>query len=169
MYNMLTSGPYILPLSVHLLRHVLGTYPRFLWTWFMGEILMQMNKEQRMKLAISSRGSNNCTRHNIKLDMTSIGLIISSRLETGYGFTSTRINWRVKARKSSPFIMDPSLYWIKVVPMLFIWIFHLICVEEKIWIDLTQAFSDFTWLKKSRREYHPMFIANKNNILTHKY
>jgi hypothetical protein len=35
--------------------------------------------------------------------------------------------------------------------------------------DLTQAFSDSAWLKKNRRECHPMFIAIKNNILTHKY
>jgi hypothetical protein len=29
-------------------------------------------------------------KHSIKLDMTNTGLIISSRLETRYGFTSTR-------------------------------------------------------------------------------
>ena len=42
-------------------------------------------------------------------------------------------------------------------------------VEEKIWNNLIQAFSDLAWLKKDRWEYHPMFIAIKNVILIHKY
>jgi hypothetical protein len=59
-----------------------------------------MKREQRIESASSSRGFNRYTRqsgnswrkfkHNIRLGMTSIGLIISSRLETGYGFTSAR-------------------------------------------------------------------------------
>jgi hypothetical protein len=35
--------------------------------------------------------------------------------------------------------------------------------------DITQAFSDLTWIKQDRREYHPMFIAIKICILIHKY
>jgi hypothetical protein len=103
----------------------------------MGEMLMQIKKEQRTEPTSSSIGSSRCTRksgnswgkvkHNIKLDMKSTGLIISSRLETAYGFTSTRRYRRVKEIKSSPFIMDPSLSWRKVVPMIFVRIFHLIC------------------------------------------
>ena len=42
-------------------------------------------------------------------------------------------------------------------------------VEENTWNDPTQAFSDFSWLKKNRQECHPMFIAIKNKILTQKY
>jgi hypothetical protein len=59
-----------------------------------------MKNEQRIEPAISSRGFKRYTRksgnswrkfkHSIRLDMTSTWLIISSRLETGYGFTSTR-------------------------------------------------------------------------------
>ena len=37
-------------------------------------------------------------------------------------------------------------------------------VEEKIWIDLTQAFLDFTWLKKSRWEYL-FFYKNGYDII----
>jgi hypothetical protein len=42
-------------------------------------------------------------------------------------------------------------------------------VEENIWDDLTQVVSDFAWLKRDRREYHPMFIAIKICILIYKY
>jgi hypothetical protein len=66
----------------------------------MGDLLIQMKKEKRIDPASSSRGSNRCTKqsenswrkfkHSIKLDMTSTGLIIISRLEIGYGFTSAR-------------------------------------------------------------------------------
>jgi hypothetical protein len=42
-------------------------------------------------------------------------------------------------------------------------------VEEKIKNDLTQTFSDPAWLNQDRREYHPMFIAIKIDILIHKY
>jgi hypothetical protein len=57
-----------------------------------------MKNEHRKNAAISFIGSNRYTRksgnnwiifkHSIHLGMTSIGLIISSRLEIGYGFTS---------------------------------------------------------------------------------
>ena len=59
-----------------------------------------MKKEIKTKPTSSFRGSNRYTKqsgnnwrklkHSIKLDMTNTGLIISSRLETIYGFTSTR-------------------------------------------------------------------------------
>jgi len=130
MYIILTTEIYIHPLRVHLLRHVLGTCPRLLWTWCMKKMLMWMKNEQRTKSASSSRGFNRYTRksmnswrrvkHSINLGMTSTGLIISSRLEIGYGFTSARNDWRVKEINSSPFDMDPSLFWRKVVPMIFL-------------------------------------------------
>ena len=34
-------------------------------------------------------------------------------------------------------------------------------VEEKIWNNITQSFSDLAWLRQDRREYHLMFIASK--------
>ena len=59
-----------------------------------------MKSEQRKDPASSSRGYNRYTRqsgnswrkvkNNIKLDMTSTGLITSFRMETKYGFTSAR-------------------------------------------------------------------------------
>jgi hypothetical protein len=64
----------------------------------MGEVSIQMKKEMKIEPTSSSRGSIRYTKqsgnswrkvkHNIKLGMTNIGLIISSRLETRYGFTS---------------------------------------------------------------------------------
>ena len=61
---------------------------------------MCMKNEQRTEPASSSRGYSRYTRklgnnwrkvkHNIELGMTSTWLIISSRLETRYGFTSPR-------------------------------------------------------------------------------
>jgi hypothetical protein len=66
----------------------------------MGEMTIQMKKEMKTEPTSSSRGSNMYTKqfgniwrkfkNNIKLDTTNTGLIISSRLETRYGFTSTR-------------------------------------------------------------------------------
>jgi hypothetical protein len=66
----------------------------------MGEMSIQMKKEIKIEPASSFRGSNMYTnqswnswrkfKHSIKLDMTNTGLIISSRLETRYGFTSAR-------------------------------------------------------------------------------
>jgi hypothetical protein len=59
-----------------------------------------MKNEQRIKPASSSIGFNRYTmqsgnnwrrvKNSIKLGMTSTWLIISSRLETGYGSTSVR-------------------------------------------------------------------------------
>jgi hypothetical protein len=66
----------------------------------MGEMSIQMKKEMKTEPASSSRGSRRYTKqsgnswrkvkHNINLGMKNTGLIISSRLETRYGFTSTR-------------------------------------------------------------------------------
>jgi hypothetical protein len=66
----------------------------------MGEMLIQMKRELKIGPTSSSRGSNKYTKksrnswrkskNSIKLEMTSTGLIISSRLEIGYGFTSVR-------------------------------------------------------------------------------
>jgi hypothetical protein len=42
-------------------------------------------------------------------------------------------------------------------------------VEEKIWNDISQTFSDPTLLNQYRREYRPMFIAIKIDILIHEY
>jgi hypothetical protein len=66
----------------------------------MGEMSIQMNKGMKIEPTISSRGSNRYTKeteknwrkfkHSIKLGMTNTGLIISSKLETRYGFTSVR-------------------------------------------------------------------------------
>jgi hypothetical protein len=100
MYNMLTIDPYIPPLSVHLLRHVLGIFLRSLWTWCMGEILIQMKKGMKTRPASSFKGYNRYTKqsgnswrkvkHSIRLNMKNTGLIISSRLETTYDFISPR-------------------------------------------------------------------------------
>jgi hypothetical protein len=65
----------------------------------MRDMSIQMKREMKTGLASSLRGSNRYrqsgnswrkVKHNIKLDMTNIGLIISSRLETRYGFISAR-------------------------------------------------------------------------------
>jgi hypothetical protein len=66
----------------------------------MGEMLIQMKKEINKEPTISSRGSNRYIKYswnswrkvknNINIDMKNTWLIISSRLETRYGFTSTR-------------------------------------------------------------------------------
>jgi hypothetical protein len=66
----------------------------------MGEMSIQMKKEMKTEPASSSRGSNRYTKqswnswrkvkHNIKLYITKTGLIISSRLDNRYGFTSVR-------------------------------------------------------------------------------
>jgi len=152
---MIITEIYIRPLRVHLLRHVLGTYQRFLWTWCMGDMSMWMKNELRTKLASSSRVFRRYTRksgniwkrvkNSRKLDTTSTDLIISSRLETEYGFTSVRTDWRVKARNSSPFVMDPSLSSIKVVPILFVSIFQLICRFSQLWMSITWNFLSLPW------------------------
>jgi hypothetical protein len=66
----------------------------------MGEIPNKMKKGMETGPTISLRGSSKYTKqsrnssrkfkHSIKIDMTNTGLIISSGLETRYGFTSTR-------------------------------------------------------------------------------
>jgi hypothetical protein len=100
MYNMLTIETYIPPLSVHHSKYVLGIFLRSLWTGCMGKMLIPMKKEMKTGSASSFKGSSKYTKqsgknwrrvkHSIKLDMKNIGLIISSRLETRHGFTSTR-------------------------------------------------------------------------------
>jgi hypothetical protein len=64
----------------------------------MGEMPIQMKKEMKTEPTILSRGYSRYTKqlgnnwrkfkHDIKLDMKNTGLIVSSRLETRYGFTS---------------------------------------------------------------------------------
>jgi hypothetical protein len=66
----------------------------------MGEMPIQMKKEMKTEPASSSKGSNKYTKqlgnnwrkvkHSIKLSMKNTGLIINSKLETRYGFTSAR-------------------------------------------------------------------------------
>ena len=46
---------------------------------------------------------------------------------------------------------------------------YCVCCWGKDMNYITQEFLDFSWLKKTRWECHPMFIAIKINILTHKY
>jgi hypothetical protein len=68
----------------------------------MGEMSIQRKKEMKTNPTSSFIGSNRYIKqlgnswrkfkHNIKLVVTNTGLIISSRLETRYGFTSTRID-----------------------------------------------------------------------------
>ena len=82
-------------------------------------MLIPMNKEmktwtkssfKRFKNYTKQSGNNSRkVKHYINLSMIDTWLIISSRLETGYGFTSARNDLRVKERNSSLSDMDPSL------------------------------------------------------------
>jgi hypothetical protein len=68
----------------------------------MGEMSIQMNKEKKIGFTSSFKGYSRYTKksgnnwrkfkHNIKMDMTNTRLIVNSKLETRYGFTSTRID-----------------------------------------------------------------------------
>jgi hypothetical protein len=68
--------------------------------YHMGDMLIQMKKEMKIDATSLFRGSSRYTKksrnswrkvkHFINLGMKNTGLIISSSLETRYGFTSAR-------------------------------------------------------------------------------
>ena len=139
-----------------------------------------MKNEKRTKPPSSSRGSNRYTmqsgkswgklKNSINHSMKIIGLIISYRLETGYGSTLARRGWRVKERSSIPFVMGPSLSWRKVVTMLFVYIFHLICKFTQLWMLITWNFLSlpWSWIKMRKFQYHQLMSLHMSTWMSYR-